>query len=78
MSYSNHTNQAKYPSRGWGGGGGKYQMLSFLPSRKWKCPQPSTQKWQSSMLHTHSSKEAKEEELHKFACETKTYAERKK
>jgi hypothetical protein len=53
-------------------------MVPLHPSRKWKAPQPSTHKGQSSMLHAHSSKEAKEEELHKFSCETKTYAERKK
>jgi hypothetical protein len=52
-------------------------MVPLLPSRKRKAPQPSTHKGQSSMLHTHSSKEAKEE-LHKFSYETKTYAERKK
>jgi hypothetical protein len=55
-----------------------FQMVPLLPSRKQKAPQPSTHKGQSSMLHAHSSKEAKEEELHKFSCETKTYAERKK
>jgi hypothetical protein len=35
-------------------------------------------KGQNSMLHAHSNKEEKEEELHKFDCETKTYVERKK
>jgi hypothetical protein len=30
------------------------------------------------MLHAHSSKEGKEEEVHKFACQTKTYAQSEK
>jgi hypothetical protein len=40
-----------------------FWVVPLLPSRKPKGPQPSPHPGQSSALHAHSSKEAKEEEL---------------